>query len=85
MDHDAPGSRNHIAKPDVAGNPMEYQVLSRLHARTYPGAVFHNATRITQVVVKFLAEFWNLSYEGGVAVFRRGLKNGVLTTVAGTR
>ena len=47
--------------------------------------MFQSETRLTQVVVKFLAEFWNLSYEGGVAVFRRGLKNGVLTTVAGTR
>jgi len=38
VDHDAPGNRNHIAKPDGGGNPMEYQVFVSIAREKVPGA-----------------------------------------------
>jgi hypothetical protein len=36
VDHDAPGNRNHTAKGDVAGNPLEYQVFASITRVTEP-------------------------------------------------
>lgn len=37
VDHDAPRNRNHTAKRDVAGNPLEYQVFVSITREAEPG------------------------------------------------
>lgn len=58
VDH-APSNRNHTAKRETTVKPLNIRCLSEFSQECAQAGVFQSATRITRVVVKFLAAFAN--------------------------